>query len=540
MEPFNSQRAAAHARNAMVASSQPLAAQVGLQVLKDGGNAVDAAIAIAAVVNVTEPMMNGLGGDAFILVHWHGKLYGLNASGRCPRAMTRETFSDAGWKRMPQVGWGSVSVPGAPDGYLTLHERFGSKKFADLIEPAASFAEDGFAVGQKIAHMWEWGASKLRLFDHSIQEFLPQGNAPRAGEIFRQPNLARTWRNLGKYGRDYYYSGELARKIVQSSNAGGGYLQLSDLASQRSEWMDPVSTIYRGSRIVEMPPNGQGLIVLMALRILEGYDIAGIFRSDLAAAEHLVLEVLKLSFADAERYIGDPRFGHVDVEKLLSDDFIASRRSKIRMDVAVPAPAAGQLRGDTTYFTVVDKDRNAVSFITSISDVFGSGIVVDDTGIIMHNRAGEFSLEAGHPNEVAPGKRPRHSILPSMFFNGDSLHMSFGCMGANMQPQGQVQILLNIIDRGMNPQQAIDSSRVRVLDGRRIAIEPTFPPEVMSRLAALGHEIISGEESPIDWMGPHDFAHSFMGSAQAIVIDPTFGTLCGGSDPRLDGVAIGY
>ena len=540
MEPFNSRRAAAHARNVMVASSQPLAAQVGLQILKDGGNAVDAAIAVAAVVNVTEPMMNGLGGDAFILVHWQGKLYGLNASGRCPQAMARETFSDAGWKRMPQVGWGSVSVPGAPDGYLTLHERFGSKSFTDLIEPAATFAEEGFAVGQKIAHMWEWGASKLRLFDHSVHEFLPQGKAPKAGEIFRQPNLARTWRNLGKHGRDYYYSGELARKIVAASDAGGGYLELPDLASQRSEWMDPVSTIYRGYRIIEMPPNGQGLIVLVALRVLEGYDIGGIFRSDLAAAEHLILEALKLSFADAERYIGDPRFGHVDVEQLLSNDFIASRRGKIRMDEAVSAPVAGRLRGDTTYFTVVDKDRNAVSFITSISDIFGSGVVVGDTGVIMHNRAAEFSLKSGHPNEVAPGKRPRHSILPSMLFQGDNLRMSFGCMGANMQPQGQVQILLNMIDRGMNPQQAIDAPRVRVLDGRRIAVESTFPPDVMSRLASLGHEIISGEEPPIDWTEPHDFAHSFMGSAQAIAIEPTFGTLCGGSDPRLDGVAIGY
>jgi gamma-glutamyltranspeptidase/glutathione hydrolase len=230
----------------------------------------------------------------------------------------------------------------------------------------------------------------------------------------------------------------------------------------------------------------------------------------------------------------------VDVEQLLSNDFIALRRGKIRMDEAVSAPAAGQLRGDTTYFTVVDKDRNAVSFITSISDIFGSGIVVGDTGIIMHNRAAEFSLEAGHPNEVAPGKRPRHSILPSMLFQDNDLRMSFGCMGANMQPQGQVQILLNMIDRGMNPQQAIDAPRVRVLDGRRIAIEPTFPLEIMSRLASLGHEIVSGAKPPIDWMEPHDFAHSFMGSAQAIVIDPAFGTLCGGSDPRLDGVAIGY
>ena len=540
MEPFNARRAATHAPRGMVASSQPLAAQVGLQVLKDGGNAVDAAIAVAAMVNVTEPMMNGLGGDSFILVHWQGRLLGLNASGRCPQAMTRNAFVNAGWKRMPQAGWGSVCVPGAPDGYFALHQRFGSKEFADLVEPAAAYAEEGFAVGQKVSHVWEWGASKLRMSDHSVQEYLLQGKPPKPGEIFHQRNLARTWRELGKHGRDYYYAGELARKIVAASDAGGGYLKLPDLAGQHSEWMDPISATYRGHRVVEMPPNGQGLIVLMALRILEGYDMAGIFRSDIAEAEHLILEALKLSFADADRYIGDPRFDQVQVEQLLSDAFIASRRGLIRMDKAMPSAAAGHLSGNTTYFTVVDKDRNAVSFITSISDIFGSGMVAGDTGIILHNRAAEFSLEPGHPNEIAPGKRPRHSILPSMLFRGDDLHMTFGCMGANMQPQGQVQILLNVIDRGMNPQEAIDASRVRVLGGNRIAIELTFPPDVIARLASLGHEIIPGEDSPTDWLQPHDFLHSFMGSAQAIVIDPVFGTLCGASDPRLDGVAIGY
>ncbi len=540
MEPFDSRRAGTHAPNGMVASSQPLAAQVGLQVLKEGGNAVDAAIAVAAMVNVTEPMMNGLGGDAFILVHWQGKLYGLNASGRCPQGMTRDTFVRAGWKHMPQAGWGSVCVPGAPDGYFTLHERFGSKPFADLVEPAACYAEQGFAVGQKIAHAWEWGASKLHLSRHSVDEYLLHGKAPRPGEIFRQRNLAKTWRALGKHGRDFYYTGDLARKIVAASDAGGGHLKLPDLAGQHSEWMEPISAAYRGHRIVEMPPNGQGLIVLMALRILEGYDLAGIFRSDIAMAEHLILEALKLSFADAERYIGDPRFGQVDVEQLLSDAFIASRRGLIRKDRAMPTPVAGTLRGNTTYFTVVDKDRNAVSFITSISDIFGSGMVAGDTGIILHNRAAEFSLEPGHPNEIAPGKRPRHSILPAMVFQDDDLRMTFGCMGANMQPQGQVQILVNLIDRGMNPQQAIDASRVRILGGNRISVESTYAPDVIARLASFGHEIVSGEGPPSDWLQPHDFLHSFMGSAQAILIDPAFGTLCGGSDPRLDGVAIGY
>jgi len=540
MEPFDSRRPATHVPHGMVASSQPLAAQVELQVLKEGGNAVDAAIAVAAMVNVTEPMMNGLGGDAFILAHWQGKLYGLNASGRCPQGMTRDTFVRAGWKHMPQGGWSSVCVPGAPDGYFKLHERFGSKKIADFIEPAAAYAEDGFAVGQKISQVWEWGTSKLRLSDHSVEEYLLQGKAPQPGEIFRQPNLARTWRALGKHGRDFYYTGDLARKIVAASDAGGGYLKLPDLAGQHSEWTAPISATYRGHRIVEMPPNGQGLIVLMTLRILEGYDLAAIFRSDIAVAEHLILEAIKLSFADAERYIGDPHFGHIDVEQLLSDDFIASRRSLIRMDCAMPTPTTGVLHGNTTYFTVVDKDRNAVSFITSISDIFGSGMVAGDTGIILHNRAAEFSLEPGHPNEIAPGKRPRHSILPAMAFRSDELYMTFGCMGANMQPQGQVQVLVSMIDRGMNSQQAIDAPRVRVLGGNRISVESTFPPEVIARLASFGHEIVPGEAPPGDWLQPHDFMHSFMGSAQAIVINREFGTLCGGSDSRLDGVAIGY
>jgi gamma-glutamyltranspeptidase / glutathione hydrolase len=523
----------------MVASSQPLAAQVGLQVLKEGGNAVDAAIAVAAMVNVTEPMMNGLGGDAFVIVHWQGSLYGLNASSRCPQGMTRDVFVNAGWKRMPQAGWGSVGVPGAPDGYFALHERFGSKKFADLVEPAAAYADEGFAVGQKIAHAWEWGASKLRLFD-PFSEYLLGGRAPKPGEIFRQRNLARTWRELGKHGRDYYYAGDLARKIVAASDAGGGYLKLPDFAAYKCEWVDPIAAEYRGHRIVEMPPNGQGIIVLMALRILEGYDLAALFQHEPAVAEHLILEALKLSFADADRYVGDPGYGRIDVEALLSDKFIASRRALVRTDRALPTVSAGSLHGNTTYFTVVDKDRNAVSFITSISDVFGAGVVPGDTGIVLHNRAAEFSLEPGHPNEIAPGKRPRHSILPAMVFRGNTLHMTFGCMGANMQPQGQVQILLNMLDRGMNPQEAIDASRVRVLGGNRISVEATFPSDVIARLASFGHEIVAGEAPPADWLQPHDFLHSFMGSAQAIVIDPGLGTLCGGSDPRLDGVAIGY
>ena len=322
-------RAPVYACHGMVASSQPLAAQIGLQILKEGGNAVDAAIAMAAVSNVTEPMMNGLGGDAFVMVFWRGKLHGLNASGRAGRAMTAEALRKAGWVQMPQAGWGSVSVPGAPDGYFALHERFGSKSFADLVAPAAGYAEEGVAVSQKVAQFWRWGASKLRLSKESMQEFLPGGQPPKAGEIFRQPNLARTWRELGKHGRDLFYEGELARQIVAASDAGGGYLTASDLAAQHCEWVEPISADYRGYRVMEMPPNGQGIIVLVALRILAGFDIAALSRTNPALVEHLVLESLKLGFADATHYIGDPHFREVEVEGLLSEKFIASRREPL-------------------------------------------------------------------------------------------------------------------------------------------------------------------------------------------------------------------
>ncbi|HEY5953073.1 MAG TPA: gamma-glutamyltransferase, partial [Terrimicrobiaceae bacterium] len=540
MELFHSRRAPIYATHGIVASSQPLAAQVGLQVLTEGGHAVDAALAMAATANVTEPMMNGLGGDAFVMIFWRGKLYGLNASGRCGQAMTREALRKTGWKHMPQAGWGSVSVPGAPDGYLALHERFGSKRFADLVEPAACYAEEGIAVGQKAAQFWRWSASKLLLSEQSTQEYLIDGRPPKPGEIFRQPNLARTWRTLAKHGREAFYEGELAQKIVAASDAGGGYLQASDLAAQHCEWVEPISTDYRGYRVMEMPPNGQGLIVLLALRILAGFDVAALSRSDPAVADHLILESLKLSFADAERYVGDPRFQEVDVNGLLSEAFIASRRKRIQLNKALPAPTAGSLRGNTTYFTLVDKDRNAVSFITSLSDMFGSGMVARDTGILLHNRAAAFSLEPGHPNEVNSGKRPRHSILPAMIFEGHDLRLTLGCVGANMQPQGQVQILLNLIDRGMNLQEAVDAPRVRALGGLRISVEQTCADELVARLASMGHDIVSGDETPADWIQPHEFARSFKGSAQAVAIDRNLGTLCGASDPRLDGVAIGY
>jgi len=539
MQPFDSQRAPVYARKGMACSSQPLAAAIGRDILRAGGNAADAAIAMAAMVNVGEPMMNGLGGDSMILVHWQGEFFGLNASGRSGSRFTIDNLRAAGFTSMPKAGAATVSVPGALDGYLALHSRFGSMDLSTLVEPAADYAENGFAVSQKISRVWEWGASKLQHFSSDASPYLPGGAAPGAGQIFQQKDLAQTWRSVARNGRDAFYRGEIRDRILETLEKAGGFLDAADFEPIQAEWVTPIRGSYRGHTILEIPPNGQGLVALMALGILEGFDLPHLFAEDEARASHLILEALKLAFADATQYVADPRFAETPVERLLSTDYLTARRNLIQPGHALDNPTAGRIYGDTTYLTVVDRDRNAVSLITSISDVFGSGIIVPGTGIILHNRAADFEMEPGHPNGVTPGKRVRHTILPAMLLNPDgSLKMSFGCMGANMQPQGQVQILVNLLDRGMNLQQALDAPRVRVLDGRRISAEPHRNPAFASALQAMGHHVMTGEEVPADWALPHDFLRSFEGGAQAIAF--TSESLCGASDPRLDGIAVAW
>ena len=497
MRPFNARRAPVFAKTGMACSSQPLAAAVGRDILKAGGNAADAAIAMAAMVSVTEPTMNGLGGDCTILVHWSGAVFGLNGSGRAGSRMTIDNLRAAGFSSMPQAGAATVTVPGALDGYLQLHERFGSMDLSALVEPAAADAEEGFAVGAKIAQVWEWGASKLKRFSQDASPYLPGGLPPKPGQIFRQKDLARTWRSIVKHGRGAFYGGEIRDRILAALRTAGGFLVGEDFDEMQAEWVEPIRGRYRGHSILELPPNGQGLVALMALGILEGFDMARLFVEDEVEASHLILEAVKLAFADATRYVADPRFAATPVDRLLSAGYLGQRRRLIRQDRALDAPAAGRIYGDTSYLTVVDRDRNAVSLITSISDVFGSGIIVPETGVILQNRGADFEMDPAHPNHAAPGKRVRHSILPSMMLADDgSLELSFGCMGANMQPQGQVQILVNLIDRGFDLQQALDAPRVRALDGHRISVEPHADPSFADRLAALGHEVVAGEEDP--------------------------------------------
>ncbi len=526
-------RSVVRAQHAMVATSQPLASLVGLDVLKRGGNAVDAAIAMAAMLNVTEPMMTGIGGDAFMLVYWSKtkELKGLNASGRAPRALSLDYFAKKKFTQMPQFGMESITVPGAFDGWVTLLDKYGTMKLADLLAPAIEYADSGFPVMEKAAEDWDAEVEKLKRNPAASANYLINGRAPRAGEIFRQTNLARTFRTLARGGRDAFYNGEIARAITDYCQKNGGFLSMEDLAAQKSEWVEPISTNYRGYTVYEIPPNGQGLTALLMLNILEGFDLASM-SSEPDRFYHTLIEATRLAFADRNRYIADPAFAKVPVAQLLSKEYAAKRRALIDPSKALNLVAPGEINvgSDTTYFTVVDKDGNAVSFINSLFDAFGSGIVAGDTGIVLQNRGSGFSLDPNHPNRIEPGKRPFHTIIPAMVFKDNKLFMSFGVMGGNIQPQGHVQVLVNVIDLGMGLQQAIDAPRFRYTSGRSVLLEDEIPTTVIDRLIAMGHVRAS----------PPGVLRSSMGGGQAIMIDPASKTLMGASDPRKDGLALGY
>jgi gamma-glutamyltranspeptidase/glutathione hydrolase len=528
-------RSVVRATHGMVATSQPLASAVGLDVLKRGGNAVDAAIAIAAVLNVTEPNMTGIGGDAFMMVHWAKTktLTGLNASGRAPRALNLQHFTSKGMKEMPTFGMEPITVPGAFDGWVTLLEKFGTMKLAELMAPAIELAENGFPVMENIAMDWALEVPSLAKTPAAASTFLVKGRAPKAGDIFVQKNLARTLRTLAEGGRDAFYRGDIARAIVEYCQKNGGFLSMEDFAAQKSEWVEPISTTYKGHTLYEMPPNGQGLTALLLLNILEGVDLQSM-RSDPERYYHTLIEATKIAFADRNRYIADPAFAKVPVKQLLSKDYAATRRGLLDPQKAIDVPAYGEIRtgNDTTYFSVVDKDRNAVSFINSIFFNFGSAIVAGDTGIVLQNRGAGFSLEAGHPNQYAPGKRPFHTIIPAMVLKDGKLLMSYGVMGGDIQPQGHAQVLINLVDRGLNLQQAIDAPRFRYIRGRSVMLEPDLTPEVIEALVKRGHERS---------LPPDGAVHrTFMGGGQAIMIDPATGALLGASDRRKDGLALGY
>jgi len=526
-------RSVVRAQHGMVATSQPLASQVGLEVLKRGGNAVDAAIAMAAVLNVTEPMMTGVGGDMFAIVYWAKtkELKGLNASGRAPRALSLDYFAKNNIKRMPEFGMTSITVPGAVDGWTTLRDKYGTMKLADLLAPAIGYAENGFPVMEKAAEDWNAEVQKLKRTPAAASNYLIDGRAPRPGEIFRQPNLARTLRTIANGGRDAFYKGPIAKSIVDYMKDNGGFITMEDLAATKADWVEPISTNYRGYQVYELPPNGQGITALIALNILEGFDL-GAMRSQPAQYYHTMIEAMKLAFADRNRYIADPTFSKVPVAELLSKDYAAKRRALIDPRKALDNPPSGDINlgSDTTYFTVVDKDGNAVSFINSLFDAFGSGVVAGDTGIVFQNRGSAFSLDPKHPNAIAPGKRPFHTLIPAMVMKDNQLFMSFGVMGGAIQAQGHVQVLVNLIDLKMGLQEAIDAPRYRFTSGRSVLLEDELGSSVIEQLLSMGH--VRGK--------PPGVLRSSMGGGQAIMIDPVSRTLMGASDPRKDGMALGY
>ncbi len=519
-------RSAVRAMNGMIATSQPLASAAGLRILQQGGNAVDAAVAAAAVLCVVEPMMVSPGGDLFALV-WDAKkkeLKALNASGRAPMAASIDALKQRGFKDMPDKGIHTVTVPGAVDGWGKLLERYGSMKLAQVLQPAIEYAEQGFPVTDVIAADWQLAGSFKDNPDFA-RTFLPNGKPLEPGEIFTNKNLANSLRKIAAEGPDAFYRGEIAAKIVKFANEQGGFHTLRDFARQTSNWIDPISTTYRGHTVYELPPNTQGLAALEMLNILEGYDLKSLGHNT-AEYLHLLIEAKKLAYADRAKQIADPDFYKAPLDRLLSKDYAAEQRKHIDpakiYDPSQKDPRGGE---DTVYLTVIDKDRNVVSFIQSIFSAFGSGLVAGDTGIVLHNRGAGFSFDPQHPNRLEGGKRPFHTLIPGMAFKDGRPWLSFGVMGGDMQAQGHVQVLLNLIDFGMDIQRAGEMPRFRHFDSG-VALESAIGEDVRSTLKAKGHKLT---------MSPGSF-----GGYQAIMIDPKSGALFAGSDLRKDGCAIGW
>jgi gamma-glutamyltranspeptidase/glutathione hydrolase len=529
------------ARNGVIATSQPLASAAGLRVLQNGGNAVDAAVTAAAVLAVVEPTMNGLGGDLFAIVYdaKTKTLKGLNASGRSPAAATPAEYRRRKLEAIPYRGELSVSVPGVVDGWHELLARHGTIPLAKALEPAISYAREGFAISEIISYQWRDAAPVLAQDPLAASVYLPGGKPPAAGDVFRNPPLAATLAQLAAGGRDAFYRGPIGQAIAADMKRRNGLLTAADLAAHTSDWVEPISTTYRGHQVFELPPNTQGVTALQMLNLLEGYDVTSLGHNS-AAYLHLLVEAKRLAFADRDAWLADP--ASVDkavLARLLSKDYAAERRPEIDPAVAaaeyrpmsrpgVKTPRGAeppQARGDTIYMTVADGDGNVVSLIQSIFENFGSGIVAGDTGIVLHNRGNLFSMDPAHPGVLAPGKRPFHTLVPAMVLKDGRPWLSFGVMGGDMQPQGHVQVLLNLIDFGMNIQEAGEAPRFRH-SAAGLALETAISPEARFGLSLRGHKIITTVNA--------------FGGFQGILFDQAHGVMMGGSDPRKDGLAIGY
>ena len=522
-------------RYGIVAASQPLAAQAGVQILERGGNAVDAAIAANAVMALVEPHYNGIGGDLFAIYYEArtGKLYGLNAGGWAPAGLTPEFLEAKGFTRMPGGGIQSVTVPGAVAGWDAMRSRFGKLPMADLLAPAIYYADEGFPVTDVIADFWAGGATRLALEPLAAETFLPGGRAPRAGEIFRNPRLAGTLRLIAQKGAAGFYEGKTADAIVAISRVKGGTMTLADLKEYKPEWVDPISTTYRGWTVYELPPNTQGIAALMMLNIMERFPIAD-YGFHTASTMHVEIEAKKLAYADMIRYVADPHFSNVPVTPLLGKPHGAERARlidprKAACDVQ-PSTLPGLTTssgGDTIYLSVVDRDGNIVSLIQSLYSSFGSGIVPPDTGVMLHNRGALFTLEPGHPNLLAGRKRPLTTLVPAFMSKGD-VKIGFGIMGGFNQAQAHAQFVSNVADFGLDVQEALEAGRFTKtsFDGCDVDVEALVPEKTRNELEALGHEVTV--------IPPRT---GVFGYGQAVMSDGT-GVHFGGSEPRHDGEAI--
>ncbi len=490
--PHPSRRIPIYARNGMVAASSALASAAGLAMLRQGGNAVDAIVATAAALTVLEPTSNGLGSDAFALVWQNNALHGLNASGPAPQAISIEkVLARHGGPAMPRYGWTPVTVPGAVGAWAALSARFGKLPFATLLEPAIAYASEGYPVPPMLAFLWGEAFQTLREhctgpeFAAWYSTFAPQGRAPLAGEIVRLPHHARSLQAIAQSRAEDFYRGDLAARIAAESAAFDGYLSAADLAAFQPQWVDPISVSYRGCELWEIPPNGQGITALMALNILKEFPLESL---DAVEARHLQWEAMKLAFADARHYVTDNRHMAVDYHNFLEPAFGAARARQITSQAALPAPV--QLpKGGTVYLCAADAQGNMVSYIQSNYMGFGSGIVVRDTGIALQNRGADFSLDPQHANCLQPGKKTYHTIIPAFITKGGRPIGPMGVMGAYMQPQGHVQVMCNLVDFKLNPQQALDAPRWQWVGDRRFLVEPSFPVETARQLAGKGHEV---------------------------------------------------
>jgi gamma-glutamyltranspeptidase/glutathione hydrolase len=528
--PYTSQRMTTIAKNGMVATSQPLAAQAGLDILKKGGNAIDAAIATAACLTVVEPTSNGIGGDAFALVWTKGELHGLNSSGPAPKSISIDAVKDKGHESMPKFGMIPVTVPGAPAAWAELSKRFGKLPLTEVLKPAIEYAENGYPLSPILGKYWKGAANRFKeLFKGDeykgwFDTFAPGGKAPEIGEMWKSEGHANTLRSIAETNAESFYRGELAEKIDQFSKEHGGFLTKEDLAEYKPEWVQPIKVNYRGYDVWEIPPNGQGIVALMALNMMKGFDLN---EKESVDTYHKQIETMKLAFADAKKYVTDPEHMSVSAEQLLSEEFAEMRRSLIGEEAITPEPGTPP-SGGTVYLATADGEGNMVSFIQSNYMGFGSGIVVPGTGIALQNRGHDFSLDPNHENSLQPGKKTYHTIIPGFLTKGNEAVGPFGVMGGYMQPQGHAQVIMNTVDFHLNPQAALDAPRWQWMEGKKVSVESTFPNHIAQALARKGHQI----EVALDGGG--------FGRGQIIWRDPKTGVLMGGTESRTDGAIAAY